>query len=134
MSIIITDSGFFSNYQDTKVSPNHPGPSVDLKSDFDPKDITQELLEARCIRIELPSFADGRAFTLAILLRSHGYTGHLRAVGYILADQYTMVRRSGFDDVEISEELAIRQPKKQWQDRADWRRHDYQGRLREQTL
>jgi hypothetical protein len=48
----------------------------------------------------------------------------------VLADQYAMARRSGFDDVEISHELAERQPEPQWLARADWRSHDYQSRLR----
>ena len=84
-----------------------------------------------CIRIELPSFADGRGFTLATLLRRRGYVGHLQAFGHVLADQYAMARRSGFDDVKISDELATRQSEAQWQYRADWRAHDYQTRLRQ---
>jgi hypothetical protein len=48
----------------------------------------------------------------------------------VLADQYAMARRSGFDEVEISDDLAARQPAAQWQFRADWRAHDYQARLR----
>ena len=40
-----------------------------------------------------------------------------------------MARRSGFDEVEIDEALAARQPEAQWLARADWRAHDYQARL-----
>lgn len=59
-----------------------------------------------------------------------GYKGQLRARGHILADQYAMARRVGFDEVEISDELAERQPASQWVYRADWRTHDHQSRLR----
>ena len=130
MSIIVTDSGFRNPATEDSTNANHPGATIDLPSDFNPTEITPEFLQARCIRIELPSFADGRGFTLATLLRRRGYTGHLRLFGHVLADQYAMARRSGFDDVQISDELAARQPEAQWQYRADWRAHDYQARLR----
>jgi len=131
MSIIVTDSGFSSPDIEDSATTHNPRATIDLPSDFDPTQITPELLRARCIRIELPSFADGRGFTLATLLRLRGYNGHLRAFGHVLADQYAMARRCGFDDVQISDELAARQPEAQWQYRADWRAHDYQARLRQ---
>ena len=131
MSIIVTDSGFSSPDIEDSATTHNPRATIDLPSDFDPTQITPELLRARCIRIELPSFADGRGFTLATLLRLRGYNGHLRAFGHVLADQYAMARRCGFDDVQISDELATRQPEAQWQHRADWRAHDYQARLRQ---
>jgi len=59
-----------------------------------------------------------------------GFTGRLRARGHVLADQYAMARRSGFDEVEIDDALAQRQPEDQWQARADWSAHNYQARLR----
>ena len=131
MSIIVTDSGFSSPDIEDSATTHNPGATIDLPSDFDPTQITTELLQARCIRIELPNFADGRCFTLATLLRRRGYAGHLRAFGHVLADQYAMARRSRFDDVQISDELATRQPEAQWHYRADWRAHDYQARLRQ---
>ena len=59
-----------------------------------------------------------------------GYRGRLRAAGHVIADQYAMARRAGFDEVEISDDLAARQPEDQWRFRADWQDHDYQARLR----
>ncbi|MEP0247052.1 MAG: DUF934 domain-containing protein, partial [Roseobacter sp.] len=76
------------------------------------------------------SSADGRGFTIARALRLRGYTGRLRARGHVLADQYAMARRCGFDEVEIDSALAERQPESQWQFRANWQAHDYQNRLR----
>jgi uncharacterized protein (DUF934 family) len=122
MTVVVNDHGFAP--QDDRAI------AADLPSDFDPKEITTDLLKRRSIRITLHGFSDGRGFTLAARLRQNGYRGHLRLAGYLLADQYAMARRSGFDDVEISHELARRQPEPQWLARADWRAHDYQSRLR----
>ena len=122
MTVVVNDHGFAP--QDDRAI------TADLPSDFDPKEITADLLKRRSIRITLHGFSDGRGFTLAARLRQNGYRGHIRLAGYLLADQYAMARRSGFDDVEISHELARRQPEPPWLARADWRAHDYQSRLR----
>ena len=82
------------------------------------------------VRIDFPSFADGRGFTIARMLRLTGYTGRLRAHGHVISDQYPMARRIGFDEVEISQDLAARQPQEQWKFRADWKDNDYQDRMR----
>jgi uncharacterized protein (DUF934 family) len=82
------------------------------------------------IRVRFASFADGRGFTVARRLRAMGYGGRLRAAGHVLADQYAMARRAGFDEVEVAPQIAARQPEKQWLARADWRAGDYQSRLR----
>ena len=41
-----------------------------------------------------------------------------------------MARRTGFDEVEINQDLAARQPQEQWKFRADWKDNDYQDRMR----
>ena len=81
------------------------------------------------IRVTFAAYSDGRGFTLARYLRGLGYRGRLRAVGPLIADQYAMARRSGFDEVEIPDEIAARQPEDQWLFRAGWREHDYRSRL-----
>ena len=48
----------------------------------------------------------------------------------MISDQYAMARRAGFDEVEISDELAARQPEAEWLFRSNWQQHDYQSRLR----
>ena len=124
MSIIVTDDGF------APLGEGDTGQGVDLASDADPNGFGPDLLAAPLIRVAFPSFADGRGFTIAKRLRLMGYTGRLRAVGHVLADQYAMARRSGFDEVEISDDMAARQPEDQWLRRADWTAHNYQQRLR----
>jgi uncharacterized protein (DUF934 family) len=135
MSVIVTDNGFTADdFIGGFVGPqggaaNDCGYGIDLASDTSPM-VLAELTKAPMIRIDFPSFADGRGFTLAQLLRRAGYKGRLRAKGHIIADQYAMARRSGFDEVEISDDLAKRQPQDQWLARADWQNHHYQARLR----
>ncbi|MBP0482993.1 DUF934 domain-containing protein [Sagittula salina] len=119
MPIIVRDDGFHA--------PD-AAPFLDLPSDTDPA--TLDPGTAAHIRVAFPSSADGRGFTLARILRLKGFTGTLRAAGHVLADQYAMARRAGFDEVEIDDALAARQPEPQWLARADWRAHDYQSRLR----
>lgn len=133
MSVIVTDQGFrpaepVASVPLTDVSA-HQG-AVDLAHTDDPKELADWLDGLRLIRVAFPAFSDGRAFTIARRLRVMGFRGELRAVGPVIADQYAMARRVGFDSVEIPDELAARQPADQWAFRADWAAHDYQSRLR----
>jgi len=132
MSVIVNDSGFTTDdWTDGFCAEGAANDcaALDLASDAQPEAVT--LGEAlKMIRIDFPSSADGRGFTIAKALRLRGYTGRLRARGHVLSDQYAMARRSGFDEIEIDEALAARQPADQWQFRADWTAHDYQARLR----
>lgn len=137
MTVIVTDSGFgvdgFSGdivALDQIPANDAAGLGVDVPSSTNPEALGPYLNDLALIRIDFPSFADGRGFTIARLLRLAGYRGTLRAKGHVIADQYAMARRSGFDEVEISADLAARQPQDQWLARANWRAHDYQSRLR----
>ena len=135
MAVIVTDDGFGSDDWTSGFAEMGQAPAndntlaVDVPSDATPESML-DLLAAPLIRIDFPSFADGRGFTLASILRRAGYEGRLRAKGHVLADQYAMARRSGFDEVEIDDALAERQPEAQWLRRADWSAHSYQNRLR----
>ncbi|MEJ8560290.1 DUF934 domain-containing protein [Yoonia sp. GPGPB17] len=135
MSVIVTDTGFAADDFACgfvglgEVAANDCDYGIDLPSDTPPNALIG-LDNAAMIRIDFPSSADGRGFTLAAMLRRAGYKGRLRAKGHVLADQYAMARRSGFDEVEIDTALAARQPEDQWQFRADWQNHNYQARLR----
>src|SRR5690606_21939287 len=54
------------------------------------------------VAVNFTSTGDGRGFTQARLLRQrHGYTGELRAVGKIRADQMFFLARCGFDAFEL---------------------------------
>ncbi|MFC3615879.1 DUF934 domain-containing protein [Lutimaribacter marinistellae] len=134
MTIIVRDTGFAGEDWPHGFAALDDGTdnvsALDLPSDTDPDAVIDRLSGVKLVRIAFPSFADGRGFTIARTLRRKGYTGRLRAAGHVLADQYAMARRSGFDEVEIDEALAARQPEPQWLARADWQSHNYQSRLR----
>jgi uncharacterized protein (DUF934 family) len=135
MSVIVTDEGFApDDWSHGFVSPDdaaaETGSGLDLSADADPEALRGRLDAIPLIRVDFPKSADGRGFTIGRRLRLMGYKGRLRAKGHVIADQYAMARRSGFDEVEIGDELAKRQPEEQWRARADWRAHDYQSRLR----
>ena len=105
------------------------GAALDIENTVPAEDIVPVFERIALIRIFFPSHSDGRGFSLARHLRLLGYQGRLRASGHILADQYAMTRRSGFDEVEIDPALAERQPEEQWLFRANWQTYDYQQRL-----
>lgn len=125
MSTIVTDKGF--TLDDWSVG-YEGADTLELASDTDPVGLDFE--GVTMIRVDFPSFADGRGFTIARQLRLRGYTGRLRAKGHVIADQYAMARRAGFDEVEIDATLAARQPEADWRARANWQTGDYQARLR----
>ena len=122
MSVIVNDDGF----NEAKIL-TYEGPNLWLENDADVSAV--DFGNVALIAIPFPSYSDGRGFGLARALRRAGFAGHLRAVGHVIADQYAMARRVGFDDIEISDELASRQPEPQWMARADWQAFDYQSRL-----
>ncbi len=134
MTVIVTDTGFAAEDWNAPFVAladiaTHQG-AVDLSNTDDPEALRPHLDGLSLIRVAFPAFNDGRAFTIARRLRMMGYAGRLRALGPVIADQYAMIRRVGFDEVEIPDDLAARQPADQWAFRADWRAHDYQTRLR----
>ncbi|MEO0699943.1 MAG: DUF934 domain-containing protein, partial [Pseudomonadota bacterium] len=49
------------------------------------------------VEVNFPAYTDGRGYSAARILREAGYTGELRAVGDVLIDQLSHMRRSGFD-------------------------------------
>lgn len=134
MTVIVTDRGFapddwtagFAALAD--LTPD--ARALDLPNTADPAAVAPHLGALNLIRIAFAAFNDGRGLTLARRLREMGFRGRLRAAGHLIADQYAMLRRSGFDEVEIDDALAARQPWPQWQARAAWDAPHYQSRLR----
>ena len=85
-----------------------------LSPDADLESLEGRLGDLELISIAFPTFSDGRGFSLARRLRSAGYKGRLRASGHVISDQFRYALDCGFDDVEISEELALRQTEADW--------------------
>ena len=134
MTVIINDEGFSTPEQEITYERadtlSKETTALDISADQDLNALSDYLETLTLIRIEFASFADGRGFSLARILRLMGFSGHLRAYGHVISDQYAMARRSGFDDVEVSKALATRQPEAEWLFRSNWSAHDYQTRLR----
>src|SRR5579883_2764531 len=82
------------------------------------KDADEQLREAAerpLVALEFPKFADGRAFSLAQLLRErYGFTGELRAIGDVLLDELALMLRCGFDSFEITNEPTLRALRRGW--------------------
>ena len=138
-SVLVRDTGFQADdwtgqyirwnvAESLPLLPEHT--ALDLENTVRAEQIAPVFERVALIRIRFPSHVDGRGFSLARQLRLLGYRRRLRAAGHVLADQYAMARRNGFDEVEIEPRLAGRQPEEQWLFRANWRENDYQARLR----
>lgn len=82
-----------------------PGAAVRIEP-ADPFDaIVPKLAALALIELSFPKGDDGRAYSIATLLRTrHGYRGELRAVGDVRIDQLFFMRRVGFDSAALSPE------------------------------
>jgi len=80
-----------------------------LESDASLEALADDLHRFQLIALSFAKFTDGRAFSLARLLRRrYGFTGELRAVGHVLRDQFVHMHRCGFDAVEVADETTAR--------------------------
>lgn len=76
-----------------------------LDSDQAPSLIAVSLNDLPVIAINFPTFADGRGYSYAHILRAElGYTGELRAIGDVLRDQLFYMQRCGFDAFSLRED------------------------------
>lgn len=89
---------------------------LEISNDTDPEAVAVDFPALKLIAVPFPKSADGRGFSLATRLRRLGFTGELRAAGFLIADQYALARSCGFDTIEIPESLAARQPEAHWID------------------
>ncbi|MDO5632872.1 MAG: DUF934 domain-containing protein [Paracoccus sp. (in: a-proteobacteria)] len=118
-NILVRDDGFH---------PVDAAADITLAPETTPAELPDHLHHS-LIALDFPAMTDGRGFTLARQLRELGYAGRLRATGKLIADQYAMARRVGIDEVEITADLAARQPQDQWLARADWQDFDHRATL-----
>ncbi|MCB9958124.1 MAG: DUF934 domain-containing protein [Rhodospirillaceae bacterium] len=99
---------------DAAAESDGEGVGVDLPNHADPQALVALFDRIALIRIAFPSSSDGRGFSLARRLRQLGYRGRLRAHGHVISDQFRHALACGFDEVEIDEDLAARQPEAHW--------------------
>jgi len=131
---IVTDKGFsdqaaldYVAVGDLDIAAG-PELAVKIANDMPPEMLAPYFDRIGLIAVSFPGFADGRGFSIARRLRLLGYSGRLRAIGPVIADQYAYARACGFDEVEIDAALAARQPEAHWL-AAGAGRASYQSRL-----
>jgi uncharacterized protein (DUF934 family) len=123
MAVLVRETGFAADDWSgpmltfealTGGEPLPEGAGVDMPNDRDPGALAPWLDRLAMVRVAFPAMTDGRGFSLARRLRAMGYQGRLRAAGPLVADQFRAARRVGFDEIELPEALAERQPQDQW--------------------
>jgi len=58
--------------------------------------------------LQFPKWTDGRAYSQAHLLRTrHRFDGELRAVGDVLVDMLPLLKRTGFDAVQLRRDQSV---------------------------
>jgi uncharacterized protein (DUF934 family) len=79
-----------------------PPPDLVLEATDDPALVAGALGRARVVAVRFPKFGDGRAYSIARLLRErYGYKGELRAVGEVGRDHLYYLAQCGFDAFEL---------------------------------
>jgi uncharacterized protein (DUF934 family) len=137
MAVVVSETGFgpdawngakilpFDFFWSGQDLPEEPL-AVEFPNDRDPADLAPWLDRLAMIRVAFPAMGDGRGFSIARRLRAMGFRGRLRAAGPLVADQMAAARSVGFDEIEIPEALAERQPEQYW---THPRARSYQRRL-----
>lgn len=93
-----------------------------LANDVDPTTCTLDGVTR--VELHFPKFADGRAYSQAVMLRRRlGFQGDIRAVGDVLIDQVQQMSRTGFSSAELRADQSIEKARAQLQRFQDF----YQG-------
>lgn len=79
-----------------------PADALVLANSDDVLALGERLRGTTVIALQFPKWTDGRAYSQAVLLRSRlRYAGEIRATGEVLADMLPLLRRCGFDAVQL---------------------------------
>jgi len=73
------------------------GPDADVAALLVHSPLADLQAAVHLIAIDFPAYTDGRGYSLAQLLRQHGWQGELRAVGDVMIDTMHYLARCGFD-------------------------------------
>lgn len=71
--------------------------AVRIEPGEDARALLPHLDRLALVEVNFPTYGDGRGYSAARILREYGYAGELRAVGDVLLDQLSHMRRCGFD-------------------------------------
>ena len=79
-----------------------PADALALDNNADVLARADEVRRHAVLVLQFPRWTDGRAYSQAVLLRGRlRYAGEIRAVGDVLADMLPLLRRCGFDAVQL---------------------------------
>ena len=99
--IIVSKERFLSERNDL-ASRNAPIGLL-LQSGETLEGIEQDVQRFGVIVLDIPKYADGRAYSTARILRDRlEYRGELRAQGNVLRDQVNFLHRCGFDALDVT--------------------------------
>jgi phosphoadenosine phosphosulfate reductase len=83
--------------------------ALQIEPGSDWQDIVADLPRFPVIVVTIPKYADGRAFSIARLLRERdGYKGEIRATGTYIIDQVPYMLRVGIDAFVASDPILIK--------------------------
>lgn len=103
-----------SNFVPVPLDELGEGVALAIPNNQDPRALLDVQDRLGLIAIPFPKFNDGRGFSIAKSLRAQGYKGIIRATGALIPDLFAFALESGFDEIELSDEQAARQPVEQW--------------------
>lgn len=85
-----------------------PPAEIEIGHDTDLMTEPPRLEGVRSVRVTLPKFKDGRAFTQVRLLRQrHGFSGDIHVGGHVLPDQALFLARLGASAVELESDARL---------------------------
>lgn len=71
--------------------------AVRIEPGDDARALLPHLERLRLIEVNFPAWTDGRGYSSARVLREAGFTGEIRAVGDVVIDMLSHLKRCGFD-------------------------------------
>ena len=71
--------------------------AVRIEPGDDARALIPHLDRLRLIEVNFPAWTDGRGYSSARILREAGFTGEIRAVGDVVIDMLSHLKRCGFD-------------------------------------
>ncbi|OYU36134.1 DUF934 domain-containing protein [Novosphingobium sp. PASSN1] len=80
--------------------------AVRIEPGEDARKLLPHLGRIALVEVNFPAYGDGRGYSSARILREEGYTGELRAVGDVLLDQLSHMKRCGFDAFAPAKPIA----------------------------
>ncbi|ORU90263.1 MAG: hypothetical protein A6F71_04675 [Cycloclasticus sp. symbiont of Poecilosclerida sp. M] len=103
--VIVSHDEWLKNKDELILSGKRLGLTLEADEKID--EFLHDIGKFSLIIINIASFADGRAYSLAKTLRfTHQFKGEIRAIGDVLPDQALYLTRVGFDALQLPDNKA----------------------------